>query len=77
MFSSFLTFFGIIVGLEAIYNLLVAIFSDAAHLDIFKIVFSVIIVLAVVIFGVILFRGIRKKYYENKEFKEKTGRKRR
>ena len=77
LFSSFLTFFGIIVGLEAIYNLLVAIFSDAAHLDIFKIVFSVIIVLAVVIFGVILFRGIRKKYHENKEFKEKTGRKRR
>ena len=77
LFSSFLTFFGIIVGLEAIYNLLIAIFSDAAHLDVFKIVFSVFIVLAVVIFGVILFRGIRKKYHENKEFKEKTGRKRR
>ncbi len=77
LFSSFLTFFGIIVGLEAIYNLFVAIFSDASHLIVFKIVFSIIIALTVVIFGIILFRKLRKKYRENKEFKNKTGRKRR
>lgn len=77
LFSSFLTFFGIIVGLEAIFNLLVAIFGDATHMGVFKIIFSVIIVIAVAVFGYIFFREIRKKHRESREFKEKTGKKHR
>ncbi len=72
LFSSFLTFFGIVVGLEAIYNLFLALFNDLNQW--FKIVFVTLIAITVLIFGCIFVQKVFKKTMENREFKRKTKR---
>ncbi len=72
LFSSFLTFFGIIVGLEAIYNLLVALFADMNQW--LKMVLIVLISASVLAFGLSFIRKLLKKILENREFKKKTRR---
>ena len=70
LFSSFLTFFGIVVGLEAIYNLLTALFTNVNKW--FKIVFVSIIAIVVIAFGVIFAQKAIKKHIEKTEFRRKT-----
>ncbi len=72
LFSSFLTFFGIVVGLEAIYNLFFALFTDLNQW--FKIVFVALIAITVFIFGGVFAHKVVKKAMENREFKRKTKR---
>ena len=74
LFSSFLTFFGIVVGLEAIYNLWVTLFLDIRNG--LSIIFVSIIAIVVVWFGVIFFKKALKKSIEKKEFYLKTNSKR-
>lgn len=74
LFSSFLTFFGIIVGLEAIYNLCAALFVNIHQW--MKTTFVVIIAVVVLSFGAIFMRKAIKKYLERREFKRKTGKRR-
>lgn len=70
LFSSFLTFFGLVVGLEAIYNLLVALIGTASPL--FNMGFIVVIICIFSIYLVAFIKKIRKKYLENRIFQEKT-----
>ena len=70
LFSSFLTFFGIIVGLEAIYNLLTALFTKLGQ--VFNIAFIILIAISIVSFGVIFAKKAVRRYIEKREFKQKT-----
>lgn len=70
LFSSFLTFFGIIVGLEAIYNLFAALFTNINQW--FKVVFVSIIAIVVITFGAIFAQKAIKKHIEKTEFRRKT-----
>ena len=70
LFSSFLTFFGIVVGLEAIYNLFAALFTNVNQW--FKIIFVSIIAIVVIAFGAIFAQKAIKKHIEKTEFRRKT-----
>ena len=70
LFSSFLTFFGIVVGLEAIYNLFAALFENIGLW--FRVTFVSIIAAIVVLFGIIFARKAIKKLIEKREFMQKT-----
>ncbi len=70
IFSSFLTFFGIVVGLEAIYNLLTALFPDLSH--IFNPIFIAAIVLTIIVYACILIKITSKRVRQNREFRKKT-----
>ena len=70
LFSSFLTFFGIVVGLEAIYNLFAALFENIGLW--FRVTFVSIIAAVVVSFGIIFARKAVKKLIEKREFMQKT-----
>ena len=70
LFSSFLTFFGIVVGLEAIYNLFAALFENIESW--FRMAFVSIIAAVVVSFGVVFARKAIQKHIEKKEFRQKT-----
>lgn len=70
LFSSFLTFFGIVVGLEAIYNLFAALFDNVNQY--FKVVFLAIIIIVFASFGYVFVQKAAKKHIEKNEFKKKT-----
>ncbi len=70
LFSNFLTFFGIIVGLEAIYNLLTALFANLSH--IFNPIFIAAICLTVVAYTCILVKTAMKRIRQGREFRKKT-----
>jgi len=70
LFSSFLTFFGIVVGLEAIYNLSVALMGGASRL--YNIGFTVALVAIIGAYAVVFCRKLGKKMAESREFREKT-----
>lgn len=73
LLSCFLTFFGIVVGLEAIYNLFAAIFENVNQL--FKLTFLALIAISVITFGVIFVQKVSKKQMEKREFRRKTNKK--
>lgn len=70
LFSGFLTFFGIIVGLEAIYNLLTALFVTIGNM--FRIVFIIAIFIIVFIYAGIFGKKAVKRIKENYEYNKKT-----
>lgn len=74
LFSSFLTFFGIVVGLEAIYNLFSVLFNETGYY--FKLTFIVLIIGIVLIFLLAFIRKAFHHFQDKQEFLKKTGRKR-
>ena len=70
LFSSFLTFFGIIVGLEAIYNLTVSLFQKNTSL--FNQLFIVLVLIVIAVYSCVLIRKTIKKHRENVVFRNKT-----
>ena len=70
LFSSFLTFFGIIVGLEAIYNLL-AVFIDTQS-AVFQRLFLISIALIIAVYLISFLKACTTKLMEAREFRKKT-----
>lgn len=70
LFSSFLTFFGIVVGLEAIYNLAVALMGGATKS--FNLIYLCMIGVIILIYLVVFTRKTLYHLAEGKEFKIKT-----
>lgn len=68
--STFLTFFGIIVGLEAIYNLISALFSDLG--DAFRYSIIIIIALTAIVFAYVFAKKAIHRFQEKREFNKKT-----
>jgi len=70
LFSSFLTFFGIVVGLEAIYNLAVALIGGVSAR--FNTGFIIAIACILSAYSIVFSRKAWKKHLENREFQKKT-----
>lgn len=70
LFSSFLTFFGIVVGLEAIYNLAVALFGGISTS--FNAGFIIAIICIISVYSIIFCKKAWSKHLENREFRIKT-----
>ena len=70
LMSSFLTFFGIIVGFEASYNIITVMIGGQNA--IFDIIFSIAIVLILLVYMVLFCRKLINRRNEHREFTQKT-----
>ena len=70
LFSYFLTFFGIVVGLEAIYNLFTVLFKNITYT--FRLIFIVLLAIIVLIFAVVFIKTVIRRLMDKREFAHKT-----